>query len=151
MFRLGDKVMQIKNNYMLVWKKEDSYEEGKGVFNGDVGYIIDIDEDEDKVVVAFEDDKVVEYEESDLDEITLAYAITIHKSQGSEFPVVIMPMFFGPPLLMNRNLLYTGITRAKKLVVLVGSADAIEFMKDNNKSFERYSGLKWRIKEIISI
>lgn len=150
-FRLGDKVMQIKNNYMLVWKKEDSYEEGKGVFNGDVGYIIDIDEDEDKVVVAFEDDKVVEYEESDLDEITLAYAITIHKSQGSEFPVVIMPMFFGPPLLMNRNLLYTGITRAKKLVVLVGSADAIEFMKDNNKSFERYSGLKWRIKEIISI
>lgn len=148
-FRVGDKVMQIKNNYTLKWSKNNSSEEGKGVFNGDVGYITEISEDEDKITVCFEDDKIVEYEESDLDEITLAYAVTIHKSQGSEFPVVIMPMFMGPPLLMNRNLLYTGITRAKKLVVLVGNSKVVEFMKDNNRSFERYSGLKWRIREII--
>lgn len=148
-FRVGDKVMQIKNNYTLKWNKNNSSEEGKGVFNGDVGYITEINEDEDKIIVCFEDDKIVEYEESDLDEITLAYAVTIHKSQGSEFPVVIMPMFMGPPLLMNRNLLYTGITRAKKLVVLVGSSKVVEFMKDNNRSFERYSGLKWRIRQII--
>ncbi|WP_346940226.1 ATP-dependent RecD-like DNA helicase [uncultured Clostridium sp.] len=148
-FRVGDKVMQIKNNYTLKWSKNNSSEEGKGVFNGDVGYITEINEDEDKIIVCFEDDKIVEYEESDLDEITLAYAVTIHKSQGSEFPVVIMPMFMGPPLLMNRNLLYTGITRAKKLVVLVGNSKVVEFMKDNNRSFERYSGLKWRIREII--
>lgn len=148
-FRVGDKVMQIKNNYTLKWAKNNSSEEGKGVFNGDVGYITEINEEEDKIIVCFEDDKIVEYEESDLDEITLAYAVTIHKSQGSEFPVVIMPMFMGPPLLMNRNLLYTGITRAKKLVVLVGNSKVVEFMKDNNRSFERYSGLKWRIREII--
>lgn len=148
-FRVGDKVMQIKNNYTIKWTKNNSSEEGKGVFNGDVGYITKINEEEDKIIVCFEDDKIVEYEESDLDEITLAYAVTIHKSQGSEFPVVIMPMFMGPPLLMNRNLLYTGITRAKKLVVLVGSSKVVEFMKDNNRSFERYSGLKWRIREII--
>ncbi len=148
-FRVGDKVMQIKNNYTLKWSKNNSSEEGKGVFNGDVGYITEVNEDEDKITVCFEDDKIVEYEESDLDEITLAYAVTIHKSQGSEFPVVIMPMFMGPPLLMNRNLLYTGITRAKKLVVLVGNSKVVEFMKDNNRSFERYSGLKWRIREII--
>lgn len=148
-FRVGDKVMQIKNNYTLEWYKKNTSEEGKGVFNGDVGYITDIDEEENTVTVSFEDDKVVEYEESDLDEITLAYAVTIHKSQGSEFPVVVMPMFMGPPLLMNRNLLYTGITRAKKLVVLVGNTQVVEFMKNNNRSFERYSGLKWRIREII--
>lgn len=148
-FRVGDKVMQIKNNYTLEWYKKNTSEEGKGVFNGDVGYITDIDEEENTVTVSFEDDKIVEYEESDLDEITLAYAVTIHKSQGSEFPVVVMPMFMGPPLLMNRNLLYTGITRAKKLVVLVGNTQVVEFMKNNNRSFERYSGLKWRIREII--
>ena len=79
----------------------------------------------------------------------LAYAITIHKSQGSEFEVVIMPMFMGPPLLMNRNLLYTGITRAKNMVVLVGGVKAISFMKDNNRSFERYSALGWRIRQIV--
>ncbi|MEG0308641.1 MAG: ATP-dependent RecD-like DNA helicase [Clostridium sp.] len=150
-FRVGDKVMQIKNNYSLKWSKKGTNEEGKGVFNGDVGYITEINEEDDKLIICFEDDKIVEYEESELDEITLAYAVTIHKSQGSEFPVVIMPMFIGPPLLMNRNLLYTGITRAKKLVVLVGSSQAVEFMKDNNRSFERYSGLKWRIKEIINM
>lgn len=152
-FRVGDKVMQTKNNYNIKWSKHTTHceEEGIGIFNGDIGYIIDINEEDDKVIVNFEDDKIVEYDDTYLEELTLSYAITIHKSQGSEFPVIIMPMFMGPPLLMNRNLLYTGITRAKQLVVLVGSSKAIQFMKDNDRSFERYSGLKWRIKQIFEV
>jgi len=150
-FRVGDKVMQIKNNYSMKWNKigQKHDEEGIGIFNGDVGYVDDIDEDNENVIVVFDDDKRVEYEGVFLDELTLAYAITIHKSQGSEFEVVIMPMFMGPPLLMNRNLLYTGITRAKNMVVLVGKIKAINFMKDNNRSFERYSALGFRIREIV--
>ncbi|MGH4051848.1 MAG: SF1B family DNA helicase RecD2 [Clostridium sp.] len=149
-FRTGDKVMQIKNNYAMKWHKISAKaEDGTGIFNGDVGYVEDIDENNENVVVIFDDDKRVEYEGINLDELTLAYAITIHKSQGSEFEVVIMPMFMGPPLLMNRNLLYTGITRAKSMVVLVGGVKAISFMKDNNRSFERYSALGWRIRQIV--
>ena len=150
-FRVGDKVMQIKNNYSIKWNKFNgkTEEDGLGIFNGDVGYIEDIDEDNENVIVVFDDDKRVEYEGVYLDELTLAYAITIHKSQGSEFEVVIMPMFMGPPLLMNRNLLYTGITRAKNMVVLVGEIKAINFMKDNNRSFERYSALGFRIRQIV--
>ena len=149
-FRVGDKVMQIKNNYSIKWNKLSAKaEEGIGIFNGDVGYVEDIDDDNENVIVVFDDDKRVQYEGVYLDELTLAYAITIHKSQGSEFEVVIMPMFMGPPLLMNRNLLYTGITRAKNMVVLVGGIRAINFMKDNNRSFERYSALGFRIKEIV--
>lgn len=144
--------MQTKNNYNLAWTKKESTLlteiSGTGIFNGDVGYVIDINDDKNTVVVMFEDDKTVEYEDMYLDELTLAYAVTIHKSQGSEFPVVIIPMFMGPPMLMNRNLLYTGVTRAKQLVVLVGELNAVAFMKDNDRIFERYSGLKWRIKEI---
>ena len=149
-FRVGDKVMQIKNNYSIKWNKVNAKaENGVGIFNGDVGYVEDIDEDNENVIVVFDDDKRVEYEGVYLDELALAYAITIHKSQGSEFEVVIMPMFMGPPLLMNRNLLYTGITRAKNMVVLVGGIKAINFMKDNNRSFERYSALGWRIRQIV--
>lgn len=150
-FRVGDKVMQIKNNYSVKWSKINgkSSEDGIGIFNGDVGYVEDVDEDNENVIVVFDDDKRVEYEGVFLDELTLAYAITIHKSQGSEFEVVIMPMFMGPPLLMNRNLLYTGITRAKNMVVLVGKIQAINFMKDNNRSFERYSALGFRIRQIV--
>jgi exodeoxyribonuclease V alpha subunit len=150
-FRVGDKVMQIKNNYSIKWNKVSSNadEDGVGIFNGDVGYVDDIDDDNENVIVVFDDDKRVEYEGVFLDELALAYAITIHKSQGSEFEVVIMPMFMGPPLLMNRNLLYTGITRAKNMVILVGGRKAISFMKDNNRSFERYSALSFRIKEIV--
>ena len=150
-FRVGDKVMQIKNNYSLKWFRiaGSGENEGVGVFNGDVGFIDDIDEENNTINVIFEEERKVVYDNMYLDELELAYAITIHKSQGSEFPVVIMPSFMGPPLLMNRNLLYTGITRAKQLVVLVGSVKAVHYMINNNKSFDRYSSLKWRITDIL--
>lgn len=150
-FRTGDKVMQIKNNYSIKWTriKGEGELEGTGVFNGDVGYIEEISEENDTVAVIFDDERKVYYDSASLDELDLAYAITIHKSQGSEFPVVIMPVFMGPPLLMNKNLLYTGITRAKQMVVLVGSIKAIHFMINNNRSFERFSALNWRIRTII--
>ena len=149
-FRIGDKVMQTKNNYTLKWTRVAGVGEknGEGIFNGDVGFIEDID-DKNNLIVIFDNERKVVYENMYLDELDLAYAITIHKSQGSEFPVVVMPVFMGPPLLMNRNLLYTGITRAKKLVVLVGSQKAIHFMIENDKGFDRYSGLKWRIIDIM--
>lgn len=150
-FRVGDKVMQTKNNYSIKWTRigGSGENEGIGVFNGDVGFIDAIDEESDIITVIFDDERKVVYENMYLDELDLAYAITIHKSQGSEFPVVIMPAFMGPPLLMNRNLLYTGITRAKQMVVLVGSPKALHFMIENNRGFERYSSLKWRITDII--
>lgn len=150
-FRVGDKVMQTKNNYSLKWTRISGYgeNEGLGIFNGDVGFIEEINHDNNTVSIIFDDERRVIYDNIYLDEVDLAYAITIHKSQGSEFQVVIMPVFNGPPLLMNRNLFYTGITRAKKLVVLVGSIKAMKHMIDNNRSFERYSLLKWRIKDII--
>ncbi|WP_138203901.1 ATP-dependent RecD-like DNA helicase [Haloimpatiens lingqiaonensis] len=148
-FRVGDKVMQIKNNYSLKWNKINSEEEGVGVFNGDVGFIEDISSEDNTITIIFDDERRVVYDPVYLDEITLAYAMTIHKSQGSEFPVVIMPMFMGPPMLMNKNLLYTGITRAKKLVVLVGTVKALHFMINNDRSFERYSSLSWRISNLI--
>lgn len=150
-FRVGDKVMQTKNNYTIKWKRVSGEGDldGEGVFNGDGGFINDIDE-EGNLLVIFDDEREVEYDNVNMDELDLAYAITIHKSQGSEFPVVVMPVFMGPPLLMNRNLFYTGITRAKKLVVLVGMTRAIHSMIRNDKGFERYSGLKWRIMDIIN-
>lgn len=147
-FRVGDKVMQIKNNYSMKWTKIDNSEEGIGVYNGDIGYITDID-DSENLIVLFDDEKRVKYDNVFLDELNLAYAITIHKSQGSEFPVVIIPMFMGPPMLMNKNLLYTGITRAKKMAVLVGQEKALSFMVKNDRSFERYSSLRWRICSIM--
>lgn len=151
-FRVGDKVMQTKNNYSLKWIRiaGEGENEGLGIFNGDVGYIQDIDEDEGTLTVVFDEERKVIYENIYLDELDLAYAITIHKSQGSEFPVVIMPAFMGPPLLMNRNLFYTGITRAKQMVILVGSLKAVKFMISNNRSFERYSLLKWRIEDVLN-
>ncbi|MBP2032403.1 exodeoxyribonuclease V alpha subunit [Clostridium algifaecis] len=150
-FRVGDKVMQTKNNYSLKWTSvEDKKEcDGLGIFNGDVGYIESIDKENDTVTVIFDDEKKVIYDNIYLDELELAYAITIHKSQGSEFPVIVMPVFMGSSFLMNRNLLYTAITRAKQMVVLVGDLKAFKFMIDNNKSFERYSLLKNRIMDIM--
>jgi exodeoxyribonuclease V alpha subunit len=150
-FRVGDKVMQTKNNYSLKWTRVSGVgdEEGVGIFNGDMGYIEEIDEDENTITIIFDEERKVVYESMYIEEIDLAYAITIHKSQGSEFPVVVIPVFPGPPMLMNRNLLYTGITRAKQMVVLVGSQKSLSSMVNNNRSFERYSMLKWRIMDIV--
>lgn len=151
-FREGDKVMQIKNNYSLKWTRiaGKGEHEGSGVFNGDMGFIENIDLEGKKLSIIFDDERRVIYDFMYLDELDLAYAITIHKSQGSEFPVVIIPAYMGAPLLMNRNLLYTGITRAKEIVVVVGIPKALKYMVDNTRSMERYSSLNWRIKEVIS-
>ncbi|EOU1558063.1 ATP-dependent RecD-like DNA helicase [Clostridium perfringens] len=151
-FREGDKVMQIKNNYSLKWTRiaGKGEHEGLGVFNGDMGFIESIDLEGKKLSIIFDDERRVIYDFMYLDELDLAYAITIHKSQGSEFPVVIIPAYMGAPLLMNRNLLYTGITRAKEMVVVVGIPKALKYIVDNTRSMERYSSLNWRIKEVIS-
>jgi exodeoxyribonuclease V alpha subunit len=151
-FREGDKVMQIKNNYNLAWQIKNSYnftiDEGVGVFNGDIGKIIEINNYSNKVKVKFEDNKVVEYEYANLEELELAYAVTIHKSQGSEYPVVVIPLLNGPSMLLVRNLLYTAVTRAKKYVVIVGLDRTIYQMIDNDKEVDRYSTLKLRIQEL---
>lgn len=150
-FREGDKVMQTKNNYNLQWTKikGSGEKEGLGVFNGDIGFIESIDNEGNSITIIFDDERRVCYEAMYLDELELAYAITIHKSQGSEFPVIVIPMFMGPPMLMNRNLIYTAITRAKELVVLTGSPKALKFMIENDRAFERYSSLRWRIQDIL--
>ena len=140
-FRVGDKVMQIKNNYQLEWRKFDSNEKGLGVFNGDVGFIMEIDNRKRKLFVAY-DDRCVAYDFAILDELELAYAVTVHKSQGSEFDVVVIPLFEVHRLLMTRNLLYTAITRAKNLVVLVGQEEVIHYYISNDNIQKRYSGLK---------
>ncbi len=151
-FREGDKVMQTKNNYSLNWNRISGIgdEEGVGVFNGDMGYIEVINEDNSTITVVFDDERRVIYDYMYIDELELAYAITIHKSQGSEFKVVITPTFMGSAFLMNRNILYTGITRAKELVVVVGSQRALKYMVDNTNNTERYSSLKERIMDITS-
>ena len=151
-FREGDKVMQTKNNYSLKWFRVSGIgeKEGIGVFNGDLGFIETIDEEKKIMTIVFDDERKVLYDFSFLDELDLAYACTIHKSQGSEFKVVIIPVFMGSPFLMNRNLLYTGITRAKQLVVVVGFQKALMYMINNTNSMERHSALKYRIKDIIS-
>jgi len=149
MFRVGDKVMQIKNNYSLKWKRMscDGETEGVGVFNGDTGIITQIDHQSEFIEVLFDDDKLVIYDFSILDEIEPAYAVTIHKSQGSEFPAVIIPLLPGPPVLMTRNLLYTAVTRAAKIVILVGSEKVFVDMVNNHKEAVRYSGLKEKIRK----
>lgn len=150
-FREGDKVMQIRNNYQLEWEVTGNYnitiEKGLGVFNGDVGIIKDINEWAKTVTVEFEEGRKVVYPFASLDELELAYAITVHKSQGSEYPAVVMPIVDGPRMLMNRNILYTAITRAKKCVTMVGDADVFYSMVDNTSQAKRYSGLKDRIEE----
>ncbi len=140
-FRLGDKVMQIKNNYQMEWERLDGREKGLGVFNGDVGFITDIDQRSQKLTVVF-DDRMVRYDFMLLDELELAYAITVHKSQGSEFDVVVMPVFETHRLLTTRNLLYTAITRAKSLVVLVGQEEYVRMFVENDNTQKRFSGLK---------
>lgn len=148
-FREGDKVMQIKNNYNAAWRVYNAMgkrcDEGVGIFNGDAGRIQYIDEDNEILQVLFDDGKVVDYDFSQLEELELAYAITIHKAQGSEYPVVVLPVHSGPVMLMTRNLLYTAITRAKELVVLVGLQETISAMVENDREVSRYTGLKERI------
>ena len=145
-FREGDKVMQIKNNYNLEWKivneKGFSVEEGLGVFNGDMGIIKQINTFTEKVTVIFDEGRQVEYPFSNLDELELAYAITIHKSQGSEYPAVVLPLLSGPSILCNRNLLYTAVTRAQKCVAIVGKQSMVEQMIRNETEQKRYTGLK---------
>ena len=152
LFREGDKVMQIKNNYQLEWKIEGKYgitvEEGLGVFNGDVGLIKEINDWSKTITVEFDEGRRVEYPFAGLDELELAYAITVHKSQGSEYPAVVMPILQGPAMLMNRNILYTAITRAKKCVTMVGDEKVFYEMADNTSQAKRYSGLCDRIKEM---
>ena len=143
-FREGDRVMQITNNYELEWEKNGIT--GYGVFNGDVGQILAINHREGSMTVRF-DDRLLEYPFDNLDEMELAYAITVHKSQGSEYPVVIIPMYYCAPMLMTRNLLYTAVTRARKMVVLVGRADIPPKMVANNREVLRYTTLASRLSD----
>ncbi len=144
MFRLGDKVMQIRNDYDIEWKRGG--EEGAGVFNGDIGYIVALNRAERALTVEFDDGRRADYDDSMLDELELSYCISVHKSQGSEFEAVVLPLLSGPPLLMTRNLLYTAITRARKLVVIVGREDCVRRMVDNNHIRRRYSALAQRLR-----
>ena len=147
LFREGDRVMQVRNNYLIRWKRFDGGNEiwGDGVFNGDMGFITEIDKEGQLLKVYFDDDRIVEYDFTTLDELEPAYAVTIHKSQGSEFPVVVIPMYPGPPVLMTRNLLYTAVTRAKERVVLVGNGEVFSGMINNVREVLRYSGFKEKL------
>lgn len=154
-FREGDKVMQTKNNYQLEWEIRSKYglaiEKGLGVFNGDMGIIRSINHYQETVTVEFEERRMVDYSFKQIDELELAYAITIHKSQGSEYPAVVIPLLTGPRMLMNRNLLYTAVTRAKKCVTLVGNDVTFQQMIANTSEQKRYTGLRERLKETVGI
>ena len=146
-FRVGDKVMQIKNNYTKKWENEDSTDSGEGVYNGDIGYVYHIDKEKRTVYVIFDNSKIVSYKYDELDELDHSFCTTIHKSQGSEFPVVVIPITWAPPMLLSRNLIYTAVTRAKKLVVLVGDVKYLEYMIKNNRTNERYSNLAYKLNQ----
>lgn len=143
-FRVGDKVMQTANNYSLVWKKLNGFieEEGEGVFNGDIGFIELIDYQTGEMVVSFEDGRRCLYPRTEINQLSLAYAITIHKSQGSEFDVIIIPAIAGPSMILTRNLIYTAVTRAKKMVVIVGEQKNLKRMVSNNYTVQRFTLLK---------
>ena len=148
-YRIQDRVMQIKNNYDMQWEKPNG-ELGTGVFNGEMGTILEIDEKNKCVQIKFDDEKTSWYEYSELDQIEHSYSITIHKAQGSEFDVVIMPIAQSAPMLLTRNLLYTGITRAKKLLIIISTDKIIDFMIQNIDSKKRNTGLEYKIKSIAS-
>ena len=154
-FREGDKVMQIKNNYQLEWEIVGRYsipiDKGMGVFNGDMGRVLEINEAMSTLLVEFDDGRRVNYPFSGLEELELSYAITIHKSQGSEYPAVILPLLGGPRMLFNRNLLYTGITRARNCVTILGSSETVRNMIDNVSENRRYTALESRIREICGL
>lgn len=145
-FRQGDRIMQVKNNYDIYWEKhKEQFEYGSGIFNGEFGTIVDINEEEKQIQVQYDDEKNAWYEYQDIEQIEHAYAITVHKSQGSEFDVVILPITASAPMLLTRNLLYTAITRAKKLLVVIGSANVIDRMIQNHDSKKRNSGLEYKL------
>ena len=151
-FRLGDKVIQTRNNYDLAWHRKTAagWEDGSGIFNGDIGYVIHVDPGEHALLVRFDDDRDVRYESADLDDLNLAYCLSVHKSQGSEFPVIVMPVTGGPPMLLTRNLFYTALTRARELVVLVGTEEVIQAMVENDHIARRYTTLTLRLRDSLS-
>lgn len=153
-FRVGDKVMQIHNNYQAEWEIIGKYniaiDSGTGIFNGDMGRIVSITPVSSSLVVEFDEKRRVTYSFSNLDELELAYAVTIHKSQGSEYPAIVIPLLGGPRMLMNRNLLYTAVTRARKCVMILGSSDAIRQMVENEDQLVRFTGLQDQINEVMS-
>ena len=154
LLRVGDKVMQIHNNYQAEWEIIGKYniaiDGGTGIFNGDMGRIVSITTATSTLVVEFDEKRRVTYSFSNLDELELAYAVTIHKSQGSEYPAIVIPLLGGPRMLTNRNLLYTAVTRARKCVMILGSKDAIREMVENEDQLSRYTGLKDQIEEVMS-
>ena len=143
-FRPGDKVMQLRNNYGAEWRRDDDWMTGQGIFNGDMGTVESVDIP-GKAMIVRSDDRFITYSGDMFEEIDLAYAVTVHKSQGSEFPAVIIPAWRFPPMLMARNLLYTAVTRGKKLVLIIGDPRCVRYMIDNNRSDERYTGLRHRL------
>lgn len=146
-FRVGDKVMQVKNNYDIYWEKKGaSSENGTGVFNGELGIIEKIDDLEKQIKVKFDDDKIVWYQYAELEQLEHAYAVTVHKAQGSEFDVVIIPISPSAPMLLTRNLLYTGMTRARKMLIMIGYPSVIEFMVGNTDCKKRNTGLEYKLK-----
>ena len=149
-FRIGDRVMQTKNNYDMYWEKKDgeSLEVGNGVFNGETGTITNINEKEKNIRIKFDDEKVCWYEFNDLEQIEHSYCVTIHKAQGSEFDVVIMVIPQAAPMLLTRNLLYTGITRAKKLLIVIGNDKVVDYMIHNVDSKKRNTGLEYKLKNL---
>ena len=148
-FRIGDRVMQIKNNYDMYWERriDDSIEVGNGIFNGEIGTITNINEKEKNIRIKFDDDKVCWYEFNELEQIEHSYCITIHKAQGSEFDVVIMIIPQTAPMLLTRNLLYTGLTRAKKLLIVIGNAQILDYMLKNTDSKKRNTGLEYKLRK----
>lgn len=154
-FRVGDKVMQIKNNYNIEWEVRNKYgipvDKGTGIYNGDIGIIREINSFAEMVTVEFDESRMVEYSFKQMEELELAYAITIHKSQGSEYPAVVIPVFNGPKMLMTRNLIYTAVTRARACVCLVGVPEVFQGMVNNEMEQRRYSGLRERICEIYQV
>ena len=148
-FRLGDKVMQTRNDYQLEWRRETSmgWEDGAGVFNGDVGFITEVDTEEHALTVRFDEEKEAVYQSTQLENLELAYCLSVHKSQGSEFPVVVMPVAGGPPMLLTRNLFYTALTRARSLVVLVGREEVVRQMVENDHILHRYTALAERLRQ----
>ncbi len=152
-FRLGDKVMQTKNDYQLEWRRltATGWEDGAGVFNGDVGFIVDVDAEEHCLTVRFDEDKEAVYASQQLENLDLAYCLSVHKSQGSEFPVVVMPVVGGPQMLLTRNLFYTALTRARTLVVLVGREEIVRLMVENDHVLMRYTDLAQRLKNVSAL